>query len=43
MTIVGVTSFGEGCAEKPYPGVYSRVTSVLDWILDNTDAAECQN
>ena len=43
VTIVGVTSFGEGCAEKPYPGVYARVSTVLDWILDNTDADECQN
>jgi secreted trypsin-like serine protease len=43
VTLVGVTSFGDECAKKPYPGVYSRVTSVLDWILENSDAGGCQN
>jgi trypsin len=30
--ILGVTSFGNGCADRPFPGVYSRVLSFKDWI-----------
>lgn len=33
--LVGLTSFGEGCARPDKPGVYTRVTSFLDFILEN--------
>ncbi|CAJ1349270.1 unnamed protein product [Effrenium voratum] len=32
----GATSWGYGCAQAQYPGVWARIASILPWIHDHT-------
>lgn len=32
--VVGVVAAGDGCAHPRSPGIYTRVTAFLPWIMD---------
>jgi len=38
--LVGVTSYGIGCAEASYSGVYTRVAAYQNWIATTTSGGD---
>ena len=38
FVLQGVTSFGIGCADPGFPGVYTRVSKYVNWVESEINA-----
>ena len=39
-TLVGFYNWGAGCGRPQYPGVYTKVSALCDWIIDKVNTAD---
>lgn len=42
FTLIGVTSWGIGCGDPQFPGIYARTVKARDWIKRTIRGSQCQ-
>ena len=41
--LIGIVSRGKDCALFNHPGIYTRITKQVSWILENIKSGNCGN
>lgn len=43
FVVAGITSYGDGCAQKYSPGIYTKVSAYVDWIKSSIEEMADEN